>query len=154
MRLLYGRNYEKRGQVVLTTAPLKDTYVHVPRLSWKKVDEIARPSSAFKSFLASVTGIGCLRDGNQLSGRTFGRARDSLFGIKENVAQQLGHRRHDPRITQKDIVCLHQGPSCLERFVLSPQLVQTDDSVDKLDVVCRQEILVLSLGVLDKQTDG
>lgn len=33
--------------------------MHVPKLSWKKVDEIARPSSAFRSFLASVTGMGC-----------------------------------------------------------------------------------------------
>lgn len=38
--------------------------MHVPKLSWKKVDEMARPSSTFRSFLASVTGIGCLHGGS------------------------------------------------------------------------------------------
>lgn len=127
--------------------------MHVPKLSWKKVDEMARPSSALRSFLASVTGMGCLNGGS---------ARDlnqnvleySLLGIKENLAQQLWHRRHDPRITQENVMSLHQCPSRLERLVLSPKLVQSDDSVDEFDVVRREEILVFSLGVLDEETDG
>lgn len=128
------------------------TYVHVPKLSWKKVDEMARPSSAFKSFLASVTGIGCLNSGSARDRQNI--LEYSLLGIEENLAQQLWHRRHDPRITQEDIMCLHQRPSRLERLVLSPKLVQSDDSVDEFDVVRREKILVFSLGVLDEETNG
>lgn len=49
---------------------------------------------------------------------------------------------------------LHQRPTCLERLVLSPKLFQPNDTIDEFDVVRRKEVLVLSLRVLDEETDG
>ena len=79
------------------------------------------------------------------------RHRDGLLlGVEKDFTKQLGHGRHDPRVAQEDVVRLHQRPSCLERLVLSPELFQANNTVDKLDVVRREKILVFSLRVLDK----
>lgn len=77
-----------------------------------------------------------------------------LLGIEKDFAEQFGHGRHDPCVTEKDVVCLHQRTPRLERLVLSPELLEADDPIDKLDVVRCEEILVFSLRVLDEETDG
>ena len=77
----------------------------------------------------------------------------SLLGIEEDLAEQLWHRRHDLCITQENVVRLHQRTTSLERLVLSTQLFHTHDTVDKLDVVCGEQVLVFSLRASGEETD-
>ena len=46
-----------------------------------------------------------------------------------------------------------QRPPGLVRLVLSLELFETDDTGDELDALLVQEVFVLTLGVLGKETD-
>ena len=78
----------------------------------------------------------------------------SLLSIEPPLPQQLRQQRHDPLIGQEHSMLSKQLPPGLEGFELPSELGYTDDSRDELDLVGFEEILVLSLRILDEETDG
>ena len=76
-----------------------------------------------------------------------------LLGVEEDLAKELGHEGEHAVVAEEEVVVGAELAAGLKGLELALELLDTDDTLDKLDVVLRDQVLVLALRVLGDQTD-
>jgi hypothetical protein len=82
------------------------------------------------------------------------RYSNALLRLEKRLSEQLGQEGNHTFISEEQAVFAEEHAPCLERLPLALELLDANNTRDKLDILLSEQILVLPLRVLRDQTDA